>query len=137
MPKTMPETSRRSSWFGRFFGLPSCSATKNGEGTSVARNSEFPDYENPECGLETRLSVPPASRIVIALDGVCYFNLLITLLMIRVLFIIELLKMVLTYVCQHMLEHDQCYKCERLFVNFWICCRALLYQEFSDRLFAL
>ncbi|VDK35875.1 unnamed protein product [Taenia asiatica] len=67
--KTMSENSRKSSWFGRFFGLPSCSATKNGKRSSETRNSEFPDYENPECGSETRLNVPPASRVVITLDG--------------------------------------------------------------------
>ncbi|KAL5960950.1 Acylglycerol kinase mitochondrial [Taenia solium] len=77
--KTMSETSGKSSWFGRFFGLSSCSATKNGKRPSKTRDSEFPDYENPECGSETRLDVPPTSRVVITLDGVCYLNSLITL----------------------------------------------------------
>ncbi|KAL5110331.1 Acylglycerol kinase mitochondrial [Taenia crassiceps] len=66
--KTMPETPRKSSWFGRLFGLSSCSAAKSGKRASETQGLGFPDYENPECGSETRVNVPPASRIVITLD---------------------------------------------------------------------
>ncbi|VDM31350.1 unnamed protein product [Hydatigera taeniaeformis] len=65
----VPEVPRKSSWFGRLFGLSSYSVAKKDKRTLEAQNWRLPDHENPECGLEKRLTVPPASRIVLALDG--------------------------------------------------------------------
>lgn len=67
--KMVPEASRKSSWLGWIFGFSSYSNAKNDKKTLKSQNTEFMDYENPECGSETRLNVPPASRIVITLDG--------------------------------------------------------------------
>uniref|UniRef100_A0A5K3FAG4 DAGKc domain-containing protein n=2 Tax=Mesocestoides corti TaxID=53468 RepID=A0A5K3FAG4_MESCO len=65
----IPPRPSQSLWFGRLLGSPSYSGSKRPNGNARSGHEQIVDKENPECGLETRLDVPRASRIVISLDG--------------------------------------------------------------------